>query len=245
MSGQRKLVGRWLPRSVYRAIERAMLRPRLGRVDFGDLRRLKPISLEWGSDRGQPIDRYYIERFLASRAEDIGGHVLEVGTDRYTRQFGGSRVTKLDVLHVAEQSPVVTILGDLESGAGLGSETFDCVILTQTLPFIFDVTAAVRTVERILVPGGTLLVTVPGISKISRYDMDRWGHHWAFTTASLRRVLSPFEQSRVEVYGNVLAAVAFLHGISADELSEEEIDRVDPDFQVLIAGRATKRDRGS
>jgi hypothetical protein len=105
----------------------------------------------------------------------------------------------------------------------------------------------VRTVERALVPGGTLLATVPGISRISRYDMDRWGHHWAFTTASLKRLLSPFGDSRVEVesYGNVLSAVAFLHGVSADELSEEELGSVDPDFQVLIAGHATKRDRGS
>src|SRR5690348_8634455 len=36
----------------------------VGRVNFGDLRRLKPISVVWGFDRGRPVDRYYIEQFL-------------------------------------------------------------------------------------------------------------------------------------------------------------------------------------
>jgi SAM-dependent methyltransferase len=242
-----KLVGGLLPRGLYRAVKRWTLDPPRGRVDFGDLRRLRPISEEWGADRGQPIDRFYIERFLGRHADHIAGHVLEVGTDRYTRQFGGDRVTRLDVLHVAEESPVVTILGDLQTGEGVPERTFDCVILTQTLPFIFDVAAAVGTVERALVPGGSLLVAVPGISRISRYDMDRWGHHWAFTTASLGRLLAPFGAAQVELesYGNVLAAIAFLHGIGAEELGEDELGAADPDFQVLIAARATKRDRGA
>ena len=44
--------------------------PRLGSVDFGGLRRLTPVSRAFGFDRGLPIDRYYIERFLAAHAED-------------------------------------------------------------------------------------------------------------------------------------------------------------------------------
>ena len=40
--------------------------PRVGRVRFGSLRRLTPISRAFGFDRGLPIDRYYIERFLSA-----------------------------------------------------------------------------------------------------------------------------------------------------------------------------------
>ena len=38
--------------------------PGVGSVDFGDLRRLEPVSREYGFDRGGVIDRYYNENFL-------------------------------------------------------------------------------------------------------------------------------------------------------------------------------------
>jgi hypothetical protein len=47
-------------------------------VDCGDLRRLTPLSRCFGFDRGKPVDRYYIENFLASRAGDVRGRVLEI-----------------------------------------------------------------------------------------------------------------------------------------------------------------------
>ena len=45
-------------------------------IDFGDLRRLEPITRSFGYERGQPIDRYYIEKFLSKHAADIAGHVV-------------------------------------------------------------------------------------------------------------------------------------------------------------------------
>ncbi|NIV33023.1 MAG: methyltransferase, partial [Anaerolineae bacterium] len=71
--------------------------PPVGGVRFGGLRRVTPISQRFGYDRGRPIDRYYIEGFLAQHANDVRGRVLEIGDDSYTRQFGGNRVTTRDV----------------------------------------------------------------------------------------------------------------------------------------------------
>lgn len=225
-------------------VRRYSRRPPVGSVDFGDLARLEPISKVWGSDRGKPVDRYYIERFLERHSVDIRGRTLEVGTDLYTRKFGGDRVTRSDVLHVAEDHPNVTIIADLTAGQGLPSETFDCVILTQTLQVIYDVRAALETVHRILLPGGCVLATFPGISKISRYDMDRWGHYWSFSTRSAQRLFAEtFSESdvQIEAHGNVLAAIAFLHGVSAEELGAEKLLHVDPDYELLITVRAQKR----
>src|SRR5438876_1720600 len=87
--------------------------PPVGRVQFGELRRKTPISRHFGFDRGLPIDRYYIEGFLARNAADIRGRVLEIGDNAYTRKYGGHSVTMSDVLHVAKGNPIATFVDDL------------------------------------------------------------------------------------------------------------------------------------
>jgi SAM-dependent methyltransferase len=186
-----------------------------------------------------------MNRFMTPSA-DIRGSVLEVGTDEMTRKYGGARVSRGDVLHVAHSGPPVTIAGDLSTGAGIADESFDCVIVTQTLNVVYDVKAVVWTAHRILRPGGVVLVTVPGITKISRYDMDRWGQYWSFTTKSARRVVEeslPPEGVTVDAFGNVLTVTAFLQGIAAEELTREELNYLDPDFETRIGVRAQRGSR--
>jgi SAM-dependent methyltransferase len=213
-------------------------------VRFGDLRQLTPVSRHFGWDRGGlPVDRYYIERFLEQHATDIAGHVLEVRDDAYTCRFGGTRVTRCDVLHPTTDNPKATIVADLTGAGQIPSDTFDCIVLTQVLPFIPDVAAAARTLQRILRPGGVVLATMPGISQVIRYDMDRWGDYWRFTSLSARRLFEcafPGAELQVEAHGNVLTATAFLQGISSRELRADELDFRDPDYEVLITVRAVK-----
>lgn len=227
-----------------RQIVRLMRWPPVGLVRFGSLRRVKPISSDWGTDRGLPIDRYYIEKFLQHHAGDIQGRVLEIGDDSYSRRFGGTRITQQDVLHVAENRSQVTIIGDLTNAQNIEPDIFDCFILTQTLQAIYDVKSAIQTVHRVLKPGGVALVTVPGISKISRYDMDRWGYYWSFTTKSMQQLLVDAgflpENLHIHSHGNVLASIAFLHGLAANEVRHAELEYTDPDFELLITVRAIK-----
>lgn len=216
--------------------------PPPGSVRFGDLRRLRPLSERFGFDRGKPIDRYYIEDFLRRHGGDITGRVLEVGDASYTRRFGEG-VTRSEVIDPDESNPHATIVADLTRADHVGSDSFDCVICTQVLLLIFDVRAAITTLERILAPGGVLLVTVPGITKVSRGEAERWGDYWRFTSQSLRRLFAeifPPDEVQVEAHGNVLAAVAFLHGLAAEELSQRELEAHDPDFEVTVAVRAAK-----
>jgi ubiquinone/menaquinone biosynthesis C-methylase UbiE len=133
-------------------------------------------------------------------------------------------------------------VGDLTCADFIPSDTFDCVILTQTLHLIYDVRAALKTLYRILKPGGVLLATFPGISQISN---DRWREswYWAFTNLSARRLFEeifPSANVRVEVCGNVLAAIAFLHGLAVEELRQEELEYRDPHYEVSILVRAVK-----
>jgi SAM-dependent methyltransferase len=212
-------------------------------VQWGNLRRLKPFSRAFGFDRGTPIDRYYIANFLQKHKVDIFGNVLEIGDSEYTRKYGGGRVTRSDVLHAVTGNPLATIVGDLSTGEGIPANTFDCIILVQTLNVIYDTGQTLENCYKALKLGGSLLVTLPGISQISRYDMDRWGDYWRFTDASAKRVFREVfgeENISVETYGNVLVACAYLYGLSAHELKKEELDHQDPDYQVSITVRAVK-----
>lgn len=217
--------------------------PMVGHVKPESLWRVRPISRVYGADRGLPLDRYYIERFLATEAHLIRGRVLEIADDSYTRRFGGAKVAQSDVLHVEAGHSNVTLVADLAHGENLPSAQFDCILCTQTLPFIFDLRAAMQTLYRILKPGGALLLTLPGISKISRYDMERWGHYWSFTTLSAQRLLGDVfgaEAITVNAFGNVLTSTAFLHGLASEELSRMELDFHDPDYELIITAKGLK-----
>jgi hypothetical protein len=123
-------------KSTRRRIIRYTRWPPVGWVQFGSLRRLKPIGKFWGAERGQPIDRYYIENFLAKQKGDISGRVLEIGDNTYTIKFGGDQVDQSEILHVAQQRQSVTIIGDLTRADQIPTDSFDCIILTQTLQTI-------------------------------------------------------------------------------------------------------------
>lgn len=198
-----------------------------------------PVSWQYGFDRGRPVDRRYIEDFLADHSSDIRGRVLEIGASTYTRRFGGERVDRVDVLHVDASNDQATIVADLADAPEIPDATFDCVILCQTLHLIYDVHAAVATLRRILRPGGVLLLTVPGLSQLT--DQEGWGHYWSFTDRSVRRMLEDhFGDVSIHVLGNIRTATAFLYGLADDELPDDAYGRVDRRYPVIVAARAWK-----
>jgi SAM-dependent methyltransferase len=243
MDRLRALARRRIPAERRRQLRKLASWPPVGRVRLGSLKRTRPISRNYGFERGTPVDRYYIERFLSDHAEDVRGHVLEIGDDEYTRRFGRSTVTQSDVLHATAGNPQATIVADLADAPGIADATFDCVICTQTLLLIYDLKAAVATLRRILKPGGVVLVTLPGVSRICREEADEWGDYWRFTSDSATRLFGDefgAENVQTEAYGNVLAATAMLHGLAAEEVKPRRLDDRDRDFEVIVGVRAQR-----
>ena len=214
------------------------------KIVFQDELRTTPISNIFGLDRGRPIDRYYIEQFLEKNNQDISGDILEISESKYSKQFG-TNVSSYGILSYDNSNKNVTIVGDLTKPEALPEKKIDCFICTQTLNFIYDVTKAIEGCHKLLKPNGCLLCTVSGISQISRYDMDRWGDYWRFTDLSIRKLTEAvFGKDNVEItiYGNVLAATAFLQGLSVDDLPDSTLlNDIDPDYQVTLGIRAIKR----
>lgn len=194
--------------------------------------------------RGQPVDRYYVDRFLSRHAADIRGRVLEIGDDGYTRRFGTVDVVQSDVLDVDASNQGATMIADLCNAPGLPSDQFDCVIITQVLVLTRDPVAALRTLNRICKPGGVILCTCGAISRVSVHEGERENWRWSVyvPTAQLLFEEAGFvpESLIIESWGNLRVATAFLWGLAQEDIKEEDFLPNDPGFPLITSIRATK-----
>lgn len=212
-------------------------------VDWGDLRRLRPFTT-WGIERGTPLERYYVDRFIAARADRVTGRVLEVGAAEYATRFG-RRVRSVDVLDVDPANRIATRVGDLGTPGVLEADRWDCFLLLFTLQYPRDLTTALAQSWACLAPGGTLFLAVPGLT---RMDPDnRANDRHRFTPVRLRELLAETcgdAEVEVETYGNLLVVVAYLLGLAAEDLRADELAVADPDFPLVHAAAITRRRDG-
>lgn len=211
---------------------------------WGEFRRTKPLSNFWGLERGRPIDRYYIEKFLAEHQGDIRGLCIEMENPGYCQRFGMEKVEKIDILDIATDNPKATIVSDLSAYENMPRDRYDCFVLTQTLQLVYDLKGAIKSAHRLLKPGGIVLATVPGITPIPVRDGAAKQWCWSFTSNSARQLFGEeFGASNVQIqtFGNVLSATSFLWGLSQSDITSRELDVCDPDYQVLISVRAQKQ----
>jgi len=209
------------------------------------LGRTTPLSPHFGVERGTPLDRHYIDRFVSDHAGDIRGRALEFQSDRYLAEHGRA----VDTFDIVDRfgAEGATIVTDLATDTLIPSASYDCAIVTQVLHYVYDVQAAVRNLHRVLKPGGVLLATVPAVSRIM-VDVEPGGgqgydDYWRFTPGSCARLFGDVfgeGATTVHSYGNVLTSMAFLTGVSREELSPRQLDQRDPYFPMLLAIRAVR-----
>ncbi len=216
-----------------------LLRPR---PSWGNLRRLRPFSDFYGLDHGTAIDRVYIEEFLSQYSWAVRGRALEVGEAKYTRKFG-TGVSHSDVLDIDPRNASATILADLDSQDSLPHNSFDCVILTQTLQYLVDPRVGLSNVWRAMAPGGMLLLSVPSICRVDASIL-RGRDHWRFTPSGLQTVLvkSCPDPAAFEIlsFGNVLSCSSFIMGLTAEDLRADELEYHDPYFPLVVCAALRK-----
>lgn len=205
-----------------------------------------PFSRVFGLDRGEAIDRRFMEEFLFSHQQNIQGKVLEIGDDRFTYQFGVG-LESTAILAGSENSARSSCFPypsyDLTSHQSLNSiGKYDCVIATNVLNFIYDVKSAIQGLAKLTSQeNGVLLASVAGLVPISRYDYDRWGDYWRFNDLSIQQLFEEyFEEVEVIAYGNAPLAAAFIMGLAQEEVPSSLFQHNDPDYQILIGVKATK-----
>ena len=216
-------------------------------LDWGDLRRTSPVSRDWGYDRGTPVDRHHIDQFLAIHSSDVRGTVLEVQENDLTLRFGGPRVERSDVVDLNEQNGAAALLADLRCAPHIPSDSYDCVILTQTVHVIDDMDAVLAEVHRVLKPGGIVLATLPAASRAC-LEYGTGGDLWRVTADGAQTLFErSFDPAGVDVwrYGNVLTNVAFMYGLAAEELKPAEFRTKDPYFTAVTGVRARKTSAAS
>jgi len=195
----------------------------------------QPLSRRFGLDRGRPVDRVYIERFLERHRGDLRGRGVEIYEPTYLERFGSC--TAIDVLDADPRAARATIRGDF---GALPGGAFDCFVCTQTLQLVADPATALRQARDALAPGGVLLLTVPGISQIA--PGEAFPDHVRYTSHGLRALARQvFGATEVRAHGNVRTAAAFLYGLAEDELDAEAFAHDDPAYEVLVTLRAVRR----
>jgi len=198
-----------------------------------------PLSYAWGIDRGIPVHRLHLERFLAAHAKDIRGRCLEFQEARYVPRFAGAAVEQLDIVHIDDSNPNATIVADITAPNEIPDGAFDCIVCTHVLHSIFHLERAVAGLHRILAPGGVLLVAVPQISMSDR----RFDELWRFTVAGLDRLLGTVfapEEVAVSAFGNSFTSAGELRGMVASEFPDELLNSHDERFAAEVCARAQK-----
>jgi SAM-dependent methyltransferase len=213
-----------------------LLCPPCGAVDWGSLRRLHPICKRFGFSRGTPIDRYYLDKFVAQIRNRVVGATVEIGGARQNRELyrltNVSEYTAID----AEAHDYVDVVGDAHDSSLLAPDSADSILAFNVLEHCADPWLVARNMHRWLRTGGCAFCMVPNAQRVHNFPRDYWrplpdGVNWLFRD---------FGSRELSQYGNPTSVIASQLGIAAEELTQAELDAQHPDYPVATCIVATK-----
>lgn len=215
-----------------------------GEVQFGNLRSLVPIGRLFNLDRGTPIHNYYCQQFLSNIADEVRGDVLHVG-EPHERGRAGATVAEF-LSRLGAVRPKTMTLEEMRD-RNLEANLFDCILISDCLEYAPNLDVSLAMVKRLLRPGGVIVAILPGLQNGHRQGGIA-NLHWHFTTHSAANLFERyFGRGNLQVsgFGNILTAVAALHGLTAEELNSVELEKHDPAYEVSIFVKATNDSEAS
>ena len=203
--------------------------PVVGEINWGDLRRANPFCPRFGYSRGSPIDRYYLNLFVAEIRDQVRGDVVEVGGNNCNKnEYGFSRASRYRGLDVVA-SPGVDLVGDAAQPQCLPPSSLDGLVIFNVLehtPRPWEIVANMRLWLR---EGGVACCMVPNAQRLHKAPED----YWRPLPAALMEMFTGWSERRLYQYGNPVSTVASLMGIAAEELKEAELLDYHPDYPVV------------
>jgi hypothetical protein len=225
MDAAKKIAG---PRAT---VQMRCLRRGYGLPRWGNLRRTTPFSFTFGVERGTPVDRHYLHRFLDAYRELITGNVLEVQVSSYTTRFGHD-VYRADTFDIVPEFAPTYLCDFAHCESMIPDNAYDCLLLPNTLQHFRELDRCLEQALRVVVPGGTILASVAGLLPLTGDVPD----YWRLSPDGWRELLArawPRAHVNVSGHGNCLAAAAAQMGLASEELTAAELDLNDPRYPVL------------
>lgn len=202
--------------------------PVVGEIDWGDLRRASPFCAEFGFSRGTPIDRYYLNLFVAEICDQLHGDVVEIGGKNHNKNsYGFSRVFRYRGLNLIA-SPGVELIGDAAQSQCLPPSSLDGLVAFNVLEHTPRPWQIVNNMRLWLREGGVACCMVPNAQRLHKMPED----YWRPLPAALMEMFTGWSERRLYQYGNPVSTVASLMGIAAEELEEAELIDYHPDYPV-------------
>jgi len=198
---------------------------------WGNLRRTTPFSSTYGFERGKPIDRYYLHRFMEAHRALVTGDVLEIQGNSYTERFG-HYLTRADSFDIEPRFEPTFLCDFAHCEDVIPSHAYDCLLLPNTLTHFRELDLCLAQARRIVRPGGIVLASAAGLLPLTGDVPD----YWRLTPHGWREKLTaawPGATLEIAGHGNCLSSVGAQLGLAQEELTIAELDVQDPRFPVL------------
>lgn len=207
----------------------------VGAIDFGDLKRKLPFCPQFGHFRGTPIDRYYLDKFVAEIRSEVKATTLEIGGSKRNRElYKFTNATSYLAMDLAGSE--LDITGDAHDPEVIEEGSLDTIVLFNVLEHCERPWIVVDNLYRWLKPQGQVFCMVPNAQRVHRVPQD----YWRIFPDALNSLFARFPRRKLYVYGNPLTTLAAYYGIAAEELSPEELDYYHPNYPVANCIHAEK-----
>ncbi|MBP3768913.1 MAG: hypothetical protein J6I48_02220 [Lachnospira sp.] len=216
---------------------RQIYRSRYRIIDAISKMDLLPVSEQFATERGTPIDRYYIDMFLEKNSQYIKGDVLEIEDNAYTKKYGGNHYNSSIVMDLNSKNENIDFNANIETGEGIKGAIADCFICTQTLMYIYDLKSAAHNIIEMLKSKGVALITCSGLSQNSRRCMESYGAYWGFNEASLKKIFDNTDGAKViesGTFGNVKTVSAHINGLCIEDIDESDFKENDVCYPLIV-----------
>lgn len=165
-------------------------------------------TIKWAV-RGQSIYRVLSQQCLKENSPTLSGRVIDLAGGGKNNYFKYLNLGKIEYDNADIKSrPGVDVVLDLTKPLPLADNSFDVALLFNCLYIFVNPEQVLREINRIIRPGGFLLLITPFIFNEAPEPTD----YWRFTSQGLRQVLSQggFREIKIIPFGERFTAVIFL-----------------------------------